>query len=204
VKYVKILGLTAVAAMAVMAFVGAGTASATTLCKSGGSPEAGCGAGKGEINAETDNIEGTSSNAILTSSLTDVTCKVSETKINPTSSTGAPILGTVENLNFKEDCTTASGTSCTVTVVNLPYSSSLEGTALTVTDPIGAGATVKCGFLINCTFTTKSATLNIVNGTPSVAKAEGVKLEREGGFCPETAEWHATYSTTAPTGLTVK
>lgn len=202
-KYVKILGLAAVAALAVMAFVGAGTASATTLCKTGGSPEAGCGAGKGEINAETDNIVGTSTNAILTSSLTNVTCEHSETEINPESSTGTPIIGSVEKLTFTGNCKTSSGTACTVQVLNLPYGGSLEGDTLTVTDPIGAGAKVVCGFLINCTFTTKQASLTVENGSPTVAVAAGVKLERAGGFCPETAEWHATYKTSSPAGLTV-
>ncbi len=37
-KYVKILGMAAVAAMALMAFVGAGTASATVLCSTNTSP----------------------------------------------------------------------------------------------------------------------------------------------------------------------
>ena len=203
-KYVKILGLAALAAMAVMAFVGAGTASATTLCKTSGSPEAGCGAGKGEINAETDNIVGTSTNAKLTSPIANVVCNHSETEIDPASSTGSPILGSITKLTFTGECRTEGGTACTVTVKNIPYEAELEGTTLTAKDAVGAGAKVVCGFLINCEFLANEAKLTITNGSPTTATASKVVLKRNGGICPETAEWDAVYNTTSPAGLTVK
>jgi hypothetical protein len=205
VKYVKILGLAAVAAMAVMAFVGAGTASATTVCATGGSPQAGCPAGKGEYDGA---INATSTNPLLTNSITNVTCEHSATTIDPATSTGTPISGEVTALSFSGNCKTASGTACTVEVLNLPYPGTVESLGggksdLIVKDPTGAGAKVVCGFLINCTFTTKEATLTMTNGSPSTATASKIVLTRSGGFCPATAEWDATYSVTSPSGLTV-
>lgn len=203
-KYVRILGLVAAAAMAVMAF-GGGTASAAQLCANAASEANGCGKNGTQAKAETAaDVTGTSTNAILTSSITDVTCTDSHTTINPNSSTGTPITGTVDVLTFGGECETSGGTECHVTTVNLPYEASIEGTTLTVKDAVGAGAVVECGFLINCTFTTKEAKLSITNGTPTTATASKVVLNRSGGFCPATAEWHATYSTTSPAGLTVK
>lgn len=200
-KYLKVLGLAAVAATAVMAF-GAGTASAAQICVpdtikfDGKCPTA---TAEREYNPATDTITATSSNPVLTSSITNVTCKESATTVAGSSSTGATISGEVTALSFTNDCTTAGGTSCTVTVVNLPYPSSLTSSELTVNDASGAGAKVVCGVLINCTFTTTDAVLSVNHDTFQAT----VKLNRSGGFCPETAEWHATYKITHPAGTTV-
>lgn len=196
-KYLKVLGLAAVAAMAVMAF-GAGTASAAQICVPG------TGDGKCATSNEREytpgtNITATSSNPVLTSSITTVTCKESSTTVTGTASTGAAISGEVTALSFANDCTTSGGTSCTVTVVNLPYPGSLTSSELTVNDASGAGAKVVCGVLINCTFTSTDAVLSVAHDTFQAT----VKLNRTGGFCPETAEWHATYKITSPAGTTV-
>jgi hypothetical protein len=193
VKYLKVLGLAAVAAMAVMAF-GASTAAATQVCvaATAGHPADGkCAAGEREL-TNGESVTGTSSNPVLTSSVTTVTCKESSTTVKANTGTGTPIAGEVTALSFANDCTTSSGTSCTVTVVNLPYTGSLETNKLTVTDAVGAGAKVVCGVLINCTFTTKKAELTVTHNASTTFDAT-VSLEREGGFCPATAEWHATY-----------
>jgi hypothetical protein len=202
VRYIKMLGLAAVAAAAVMAFVGAGTASATVICATG-SPEAtvcGAGAGKMEYSGP---ITGTSTNATLSTNLANVICAHSETTLTPSSSTGAPIVGTVSALTFTECETEVTHVACTVTVRNLPYNSSLEGTALTVTDSVGAGARVVCLGVIDCEFLTKEANLTVKNGSPTTATATNVGLTRTGVTCPETATWSATYNVTSPAGLTV-
>lgn len=206
-KYIKILGLAAVAAMAIMAFVGAASASATTLCASeGGGAVMNCLGGKVSYGDNVnDRVVGTSTNATLSTSLANVVCSHSETTLNPNSSTGAPITGTVEALSFT-GCETEAlpHTPCTVNVVNVPYNASIEGTALTVTDAAGAGAEVVCGTVISCEFTTASAGLTVTNGSPTVATASNIPLSHENGLiCPKTATWSATYSVTSPTGLTV-
>jgi hypothetical protein len=218
VKYLKVLGLALVAAMALTAIMGATSASAATkLCSTVvNANQGGCPAGKYEYAGT---VKATSTNAILTSSTTNVTCEHSEVTLTANTSTNVPpatsIAGTITNLTFTKNCKTASGTACTVETVNLPYDGHVQGTiegntntsSLTVTDATGAGALVKCGFLINCTFTTKEATLHGVNisspATTTRFTAAGIKLNRSGGFCPETAEWHATYDVTSPAGFTV-
>jgi hypothetical protein len=205
-RYIKVLGLAAVAAMALMAVIGAGTASATTICATGGSPEAGCGAGKGEYSGT---VVGTSTNATLSTDLANVICSHSETTLTPASSTGAPTIGgVVDSLTFTGCETEVTHTPCKVTVRNLPYNASLEalstGTTLTVEDSEGAGANVVCTGVIECEFLTPKATLKVENGSPTVAKAESVSLSHEKGLlCPSRATWSATYSVVSPTGLTV-
>jgi len=201
-KWFKNLTLAAIAAAALMAFLGAGTASATQLCATSGAGSECAGTGKFEYSG---NITGTSTNATLSTNLANVECSDSTTTITANSSTGAPILGEVTALAFT-GCQTEDilHTACTVTVKNLPYSGSLEGKTLTVTDPVGAGAKVVCGTVISCEFLTQKATLSITNGSPTVAVAKEVPLSHEtGAICPSTATWNATYSVTSPSGLTV-
>ncbi|MFL5897748.1 MAG: hypothetical protein ACJ76D_04715 [Solirubrobacterales bacterium] len=206
-KYIRILGLAAVAAMALMALIGAGTASATTICATGGSPEAGCGAGKGEYSGP---VVAKSTNATLKTNITNVVCETSETTLNPSASTGTPsIPGEVSALSFT-GCKTEgiAPISCTVTVRNVPYEGSIESnggglSTLRVKDSVGAGAKVVCGTILSCEFLTKEAVLSVKNGAPTVASASEVSLTRSGSICPETATWSADYNVTSPAGLTI-
>lgn len=198
-KYLKVLGLAAVMAVAMMAVFGSASASAeqtVQICKQVPSPD---GDGKcltGLTEREYDGaIPLTSENPVLTTNVAIVTCEHSATTTDPEASTGTnSITGSITALSFTGNCKTNGGTACTVTVVNLPYEAHLYTNNLLVTDVTGAGATVKCGFLINCTFTTKEAELSISHsGNNTIAKAEGVQLLRSGGFCPETSTWSAEY-----------
>src|SRR4051812_40448807 len=104
-KYLKILGLAALAAMAVMAFVGAGSASATVLCTQNLSEEE-CQEGhEAEQMYEPGNvIKGLAKEARLTSDLSNVVCKTSETEAQ-IETTGGPeetVTGSIKALNFKE------------------------------------------------------------------------------------------------------
>jgi hypothetical protein len=140
----------------------------------------------------------------LATNIANFKCSDSQATINASSSTGAPILGEVTALSFSECRTEGTLIPCTVTVRNLPYSAELEGKTLTVTDPVGAGAKMVCGSWLSCEFLTKTATLTVTNGEPTVATAEQVPLSHEtGAICPATATWSATYAATSPTGLTV-
>jgi len=210
-KYIRILGLAAIAAAAVMAFVGAGTASATTVICATGPEESVCGAGAGKAEYS-GAITATSTNATLATNLSNVICSHSETTLNPSSSTGEPITGTVSALSFTGCKTEGTNIACTVTVRNLTYNASLKGTiggkagvsTLTVTDALGAGAKVVCGAVIECEFLTNEADLPVTNGSPTTATATNIVLSHETGIaCPETATWSATYAVTSPAGLTV-
>jgi len=207
------LGLVAVAAMALTAMLGVGSASATTkLCKTTTNP---CTEpyGTGTV------IEASSTKALLTNSISNISCTGSAIKGKTTSAGGGAgtettVLGTIELLNFT-GCSTASGTKCNdPTVLNLPYFAELHTTTegkvndnglMTVTSSGkgNPGATVVCGFLINCTFTTSQANIHISGGTSPIAHAEGIALERSGGFCPSFSFWDATYNITTPKPLYV-
>src|SRR5436305_5059440 len=183
-KLTKNHALPAIAAAAFMAFTGAGTASATQLCTDSG----------GICTEYSGNITGTSTNATLATNLFNIECTDSATTVIANSSTGAPIIGEVVALEFSGCRTEVTLNPCTVTVKNLPYSASLEGKTLTVTDPVGAGAKILCGTWLSCEFLTNKANLAITNGEPTVARAEQLSLSHENGaICPATATWSATY-----------
>jgi hypothetical protein len=194
VKWIKNLTLAAIAAAALMAFVGAGTASATQLCTDSG----------GICTEYSGTIKGTSTNATFATNLANVECAHSATTIVANSSTGTPILGEVTALDFTECQTEVVHTPCMVTTKNLPYNASLEGRTLTISDPVGVGVKIVCNTVLSCEFLTNSANLTITNGSPTVVQAENVALNHEtGAICPATASWSATYAVTAPSGLTV-
>ena len=75
-KWIKNLTLAAIAAAALMAFLGAGTASATQLCTDSG----------GICTEYSGNITGTATNATLATNLANVECSDSATTINAATS----------------------------------------------------------------------------------------------------------------------
>jgi hypothetical protein len=196
-RTIKVMLLPLVAIVVFGAIGGAGIASAAQICLPIDVSHATD--GKCPTNVEREATPGelfamTSGNMVFTSSLTSVTCKQSSMSTKFNSATGTPITGEVTALSYTNDCTTSSGTSCTVTVVNLPYSASLESASLKVTDAVGAGFKIVCGVLINCTFTTKETNGTVTHNVAGSTTIDiTVKLEREGGFCPATAELHQTH-----------
>jgi hypothetical protein len=207
VKYLKALGLAAIAAMALMAFLGAGSASATVLCTQALTTCPG-GHETGEMYEPGDVIVGTSTNARLTSDLANVKCTNSETEAELESTGGASetVTGKIIELNFT-GCKTEQlvPVNCTVTVNNLPYNAEVHWTEgrngqLTVTSG-GAGnpgATVVCIGVINCTFSNTLFSLPVDGGNPAKVTANKVNLLRNGGLCGNEAFWDATYESTTP------
>jgi hypothetical protein len=212
-KYLKMLGLAAIAALALTAVAGAGTASATELCTTNVSPcPAGEHYGAGTV------IEGSSTNATLTSSLGNVVCTSSAIKGATTTTGGAKLSveGKIESLTFS-GCTLTTpfgGTkhNCNVTAINTPYKAVVTKTTqpngtLTVSsggsgDP---GAKVDCGAsVLRCQFTSPSIALDVTGGSPAIVHAKEEPLNRtvyEGGLCPSTSTWDATYTVTKPHAL---
>jgi hypothetical protein len=206
-KYLKMLGVAAIAALGLMAF-GAGSASATELCSTNTSPCTGTKYNSGT--AVTSQLK-SGTQATLTTNITNVHCKKSTVAGSTTSSggKGLAVTGTITNLTFTE-CATTGGTACTVTTLNKPYAASIVATGggngtLQVTSGGSGnpGATVVCGFLINCTFSTASAVLGVTGGNPAIAKANGIALARQGGLCPSQSLWDAEYEATSPKPLFV-
>lgn len=197
-SYLKAIGIAAVVAAAVAAF-GASGAAAVEICVPGNPGDGKCPTTNEKEYTSGTNFRATGSNWVMTSSITTVTCKEASITLQFNAATGEPISGQVTALSMTNDCTTSAGTSCTVTVVNLPYPASLTSSQLTVNDASGAGAKVVCGILVNCTFTTKDGVMSVNHDTYE----ETWQMERTGGFCPATAEWHATFKVVEPAGATV-
>jgi hypothetical protein len=203
-KHVKMLGLAVVAVVALTALLGAGSASATVLCKT--LPSKGVCGSKYPANTL---FSAKATGATLETNTENVTCKTSSTAVKNTAESGSPLPGEVTSLSFGE-CTSSSNAACTVTSVGTPWTGSVAWTSggngtLTVAN---GGARVSCGFgFLQCRFGAKSLSLEIQGGNPAKVIANKVPLEMtaEEGFlkCPTEAKWTATYETTSPTALWV-
>jgi hypothetical protein len=210
-RLIKMFGLTAIAALATMAFIGAGSASAITLCKEAQNASEECPAGKrypsGTV-LKASLVTGTK--AVLLSNLGTIECNKAETAGKTSEESGSPLKGQIETVTFSE-CE-VEGVPCTVTTENLPY------TALLLLEPAGSyhlivhngKALVVCAGVINCKFGAAEILFSQVN----LPLAEDVdlkvlqELERSstgliGAICPSTAVWHAEYLVSTPHPLFV-
>jgi hypothetical protein len=202
-KYLKMMGLGAVAALALTAVLGVGSAAAATfLCKTSASP---CPEHYAIGTTITAALE-SGTTARLTTNIGAVACKKAMVG-GKTTTTEAH--GEITGLTLAE-CTDPFGNSCTVKAVNLNYtakSAAIGGGngTLTVTPKAGAignpGATVECGSFMNCTFTSSSITLDVFGGPVATILANKEPLNREGGLCPSESFWDAAYNVSAPTPL---
>jgi len=210
-KYVKLLGLAVVAAAALMAFAGAGTASATVLCKTNVIPcgESGWTYGIGtEIHAtqekgETGILEDTEGHVLVTCSESTVLAttlnhgSASETvRAAVTKLTFGGCTGTVDVLTLGEleiHHIEGSGTDGTITAKNTKVT--VKITENTLSCVYGAGTGIDIGTLTHSTGPTEPATIDINAVVPKV----------EGSFvCPPTTRWTAKYLVTSPVPLYIK
>jgi RHS repeat-associated protein len=211
-KFLKILGLTVMAAVALMAFAGAGTASATVLCKEAGtgSPTGtSCPSGQGygagqEIRAVN---KGT---VTLDTTFKTVECKSSEIK-GETSKEGSAsetVTGPEGSLSFS---------SCNCSTVTVVKAGTLEihwisGTHNGTVTSNNSKVTTICkapifGFNVHCTYVTSNTDIGVLTGgSPATFTSSATipVLEAESdGLCPEESKWTATYEVTAPKPLYV-
>jgi hypothetical protein len=201
-KHLKILGLAAVAAMAVMAFVGAGTASATVLCNNNASTTA-C---SSKVAAGTEIKSELTGSAILetTGGTTLDTC------------TGGGVNGKVESagsstttVGGKNSSVTWSG--CTVETKTLAPGSLeihwISGTDNGTLTASGAEVTVNTGFFGACVYGTgtgKDLGTLVGGGPATLAISTTVTLTKnESGLCPSETKWTANYKVTQPNPLYV-
>jgi len=181
-KYVKMLGLAAIAAIAAMAFIGAGSASATTLCKVNTSP---CPeASRYPVHST---VLALSTEAVLSGSLS-VTCHSHVTVLSESNDgVGAPLLGKITALTW----TSCKGGCSSATTTLLP-SGSLQGTTLT------AGKTEVelkgCLGFATCKATATEPKLTFNGGTiggTASAKATNVPVTLSGFGCGSAGTWNA-------------
>jgi hypothetical protein len=204
-KYVKMLGLAAVAAAALMAFVGASTASATVLCKSAGGTT--CPAG--EAYGANTTIHAVNTGTVkLDTSFKTIEC------------TGSTVQGETENEGSATETVkgktggtlTFTGCNCTVTVLN---AGTLEihwiegGSNGTVTSS-GSETTTSCKTIfgtVHCIYVTNGTHVGtLTGGNPATLSASAtipVDAEHSNGLCPQESKWTANYEVTSPTPLFV-
>ena len=193
-KYLKIFGSAAVAAMALMAFVGAGSASATVLCKVTATP---CGS-VNHVSGTTLTFHSTHVELKSTGGSFQSTCKKS-TVSTGTSTGGAneTVKGNVENFNL-------TWGECSEPV------ETLKGGLLEVHDIKGTdnGTVTASGFKVKvviagvpCHYSAGAATdLGVVTGgaTTTLHLNAVVGEVTPSFFCPDDAIWTGSYVSTTP------
>ncbi|HWJ42740.1 MAG TPA: hypothetical protein VNR67_04835 [Solirubrobacterales bacterium] len=208
-KYLKMLGLAACAAMALLALGGVGSATATVLCSENIRPcPKGDDYGVGtEIQATL--VAGTHTTISDTSENPITTCTASTLKAKMTSTGGTPavpVQAAIESLAFTE-CTNP---------VAVPKLGSFDIEHIGGSNTLGTftlkEAEIKVTLFgsVQCTYSAANVVdMGLVTGTTLMSNATfdfaGILPRIAGGFlCPATSRWRATYSITEPVPLYVK
>jgi len=202
-KYVKILGLAAMAAAALMAFIGAGTASASVLCSAKENPCSAANKWPNTTNLLFTLKSNTSAKLVDTEGNTLDTCTGStvEGEVEKVGSATTTVTGPVTRLLW-------SGCTFTTTTTQL---SKLEG-HVTGTGPNGTltsdgefKVTINTVLFGSCVYgVTAGTALGSVTGGASatfVANAIANKLSGSNVACPTTSKWTAEYVSTGTTAL---
>jgi len=204
-RYLKMFGLAAIAAGALMAFIGAGSASATVLCSTTADP---CPAGqKWPVNTTLDwsLVPGTTAVQTDTEGETLDTCTGSTIKWVITNAGSA-----TETVTGTDEETTFSG--CTFPTKTLKLGKfeihKIAGTSNgTVTVDEITETTTNNIFFGSCIYgATKGTSIgDITEGKPPVLHINAVthKLSGSAIVCPETDKWTATYTLTSPANTTL-
>jgi hypothetical protein len=193
-KHLKMLGLAAIAALGLMAFVGAGTASATTLSTdAAGTIKYAVGTEiHSSLKPETSATLNTTSGSLI------ATCTSSTTKGKiEGSNTGATVGGKISVLEWG---------GCSQTTDNLALGSlSIKKTGSDEGEVIGSGSEVTLGvFGVSCVYGTGEGTkLGTLKGGEAPELSINAALPKiSGGFlCPGSGTWVAKYTVTSPHAL---
>ena len=216
-RYLKALGLAAIAAAALMAWVGAGTASATTVDCEGTA----C-ALNAVIHAE---AEGT---VTLHPPIGDIECKKStvEGKLENLGSSTTTAGGKIGTLNFSECNATVNVLKTGSLEIHTEYETKIDnpGTKEEVKTVIqkenstnngtltSSGAEVTVVFAgFHCIFSTSSTDIGTLTGSANTGGNATLDIiatiPRTGGnsgaFCGSTAQWTGSYKVDNPTSLNV-
>jgi hypothetical protein len=208
-KHLKMLGLAVVAAAALTAVFGAGSASATELCSTNTNPCTGTMYPAGTV-IHADLKAGTE--AVLTAGFATVKCSVSTVEIKTTNTGGAgeTVKGNIEALTFPE-----ASCNCKVTItakgsgeIHTDKEVSDGNGTLTGT---GTRATINCSG-VSCIFGTEGTDIGTLHGSatdPILTANASLKYfagDASNFVCTlgsGTGSWKAEYTVTKPLGLFV-
>ncbi|HEX3363221.1 MAG TPA: hypothetical protein VHS74_19655 [Solirubrobacterales bacterium] len=190
-KSLKMLGLAVVAAAALMAVIGAGSASATRICSVNTSSS--CASPNPTGTQYTATLK-SGTEATLNAGFATIRCTASSVGLEQTNAgggAGTPVAGTITSLSFS-----SCGTN-TVNVLALgsgsvawtsEFNGSLTGSGTRVETVVGS---TKCFYGGEIT-----TGLTVTGGAPASGKATAVSLAKEAGsnsLCAATAKWNAEY-----------
>jgi hypothetical protein len=207
-KHLKTLGLAAVAVAAMMAILGAGSASAapTVLCKVAELPCAS--ANRYPSNTKfTWETEGTSKlEGINSAGKTELTVEcASKMTFENTAASGEPL-----PIRFTAFSFTGCNNSCSVSLQGLPYTGSLAWTSGSngVLAIDNFSTILKCLFgFVECKVGAKEIKMTLDGGNPAKLLAVKFPMELEmvsgASTCPAKALWTVTYKATSPTAVFV-
>lgn len=194
-KSIKMLGLAAVAAMALMAFAGAGSASATelyngaTTLKSGTVLDFSLKSGTSALLTETGG-----------STLDTCTGSTLQAKITAAGSSTTTTTGEITNLTW---------TGCTFPTTTVTKGKTeihwITGTTNgTVTSDAEIGVTINTVFFGSCVYAAKAGTHvgTFTGGATPIMHLNEIVVKGSGSAfaCPETAKWVGDYRGTEPSG----
>src|SRR5690349_740845 len=193
-KYLKMLGVAAVAAAALMAFLGAGSASATVICKN-------------NLNTEKSSEpypEGTKGKASAVSSIQAAT---TEGTVLSTC-TGSVVESTLENAGsatttVKSGVSSITWSGCTVTTdtINGGFAElhHIAGTDNGTLTTFNTEVTINTGLFGSCVFTSGNGTDvgTTVGGNPGSLTLNTV-FTRKSGLCPTSLRVTGKYAATEP------
>jgi len=191
-KYLKMLGLAAVAAMALMA-IGAGSASATTLEVKGVAQNSAV-----EITASLKT--GTSALLQTTSGAFANTCTASHVSGKTTSFSGATVGGPIASLTFTS-CTSSpvvvdAAGSLTVERIGATTNGTVRSSGAKVTVPSPLGGTLTC-------VTGEGTDIGTLTGVKEGNATMDINAVLNCGFLAPSSTWTGTYTvTTANLGVT--
>lgn len=207
-KYVKMMSLVAMAAMVLMAFVGASNASATVFCRTepttGGTGTTGTTCPEGwAYPAGTRNHEVNVGAVSLKTEFNTIECKKStiEGEIENEGSATETVKGPVRTLTF-EEC------NCE-TIVLKPGTQEFHWIPDTFNATLtssGNEVTAKCNTIfgtVHCIYLTQNTDLGeITGGAPATAHIEAsIPRLSTSSVCAGEALWKGTYEVTSPTPL---
>jgi hypothetical protein len=214
-KHLKMLGLAALAALALTAVLGVGSASAKTC--SGSGTEAECGVGHGKVYTGAITAKLATGNALFQSGFITFSCPASHLSGKITE--GEMGTGLIEGLTLGPFCTSNTGQSCTATTTAsaaAPWHAVIVSTAGTTNGTMKVKPfklTTTCaasGFLPHVTCSYEASEVGaageiVVNGgAPAAVVAAKVPLKKgagSGASCSETATWSGHYTVSTPASL---
>jgi hypothetical protein len=209
-KYIKMLGLAAVAAAALTAFLGAGTASATVLCETNATSN--CGAAW-HVNGNTNLVFSAETSIALRGPLGIIisTCTASTVEgLTTTGSSGTTVSGNITKLTF-ENCNRATTVSSSTTgSLEVHHLAGTDNGTVTSSDTtvliheVPSPFPSTCAYLTNATdigtLTGKDHPGNLTLGTPTFDIAATIPTETSG--CPN-GTWEGKYKYTGITPFNV-